>query len=187
MDGGGSSEGADAVLVTARGTAAADGDPADRDSAAVIVVTYCFDAESWLDRWGTSQERAVAVSAGERSRSAAAVARSDSGTRSPDGPGGDPVQVEAGVVETVPSKSDVGAVGAAVHEYLDEWDDCELTVYVDSLGAIVDATDSEVTFRLVHALVARAQDADARVVAAVGEGIPPHVEATFAPLFDRVV
>lgn len=188
MEGGASSKGGDAILVTASGTAAPDGDPADRpDSTAAIGVTYCFDAETWLDRWGASRERAVAVSAGERSRSASVVARSESEPRSPSGPGGDPVEVEAGVVEAVPSESDVGAVGAAVHEYLDEWTACEPTVYVDNLAAIVDATGSEVTFRFVHALVARARAADARVVATLGAEIPPHAEATFAPLFDRVV
>jgi|GEM_PF-1325594 len=188
MEGGASSKGGDAVLVTASGTAAPDGDPADRpDSTPAIGVTYCFDAETWLDRWGASRERAVAVSVGERSRSTSAVARSEPGSRSPSGPGSDLVQTEAGAVTAVPSKSDVGTVGATVHEYLDEWTACEPTVYVDSLAAIVDATDSEVTFRFVHALVARARNADARVVATLGEEIPPHAEATFAPLFDRVV
>lgn len=188
MGGGDSDEGAGAVLVTASGVAAADGDPAD--AAAAVGVTYRFDAETWLDRWGHSREHAVAVSAGEQSRSAAAVTQSgsvSSGRSGPSGPGGDPVQVEAGVVETVPSESDVGTVGAAVHEYLDEWAAYEPTVFVDSLAGVVDATDAEVAFRFVHALVARAQDANARVVAAIGEGLPAHVEATFEPLFDQVV
>lgn len=185
MEGGATEEGADAILVRASGVAAADGDPADAASA--VGVTYGIDAETWLDRWGKDAERAVAVSAGERSRSAAAVSRSESVSTSPSGPGGDPVQVGAGIVETVPSASDVGAVGAAVHEYLDEWRGHEPTVYVDTLADIVDATDVEVTFRFLHALVARAKAADARVVAAVGEALPPHVEETFAPLFDADV
>jgi hypothetical protein len=187
MGGGASDEGGDAVLVTASGGAAADGDPAD--AAAAVGVTYCFDAETWLDRWGNDREHAVAVSAGEQSRSAAAVTSSESvstGPSGPSGPGGDPVQVEAGVVEAVPSESDVGSVGAAVHEYLDEWGAYEPTVYVDSLAEIVEATDAEVTFRFLHALVARARDADARVVAAVGDDLPEHVVATFEPLFDEV-
>lgn len=184
MDGGASDEGGDAVLVTASGVAAADGDPAD--AAAAVGVTYRFDAETWLDRWGNDSEHAVAVSAGERSRSPAAVAQSESVSSAPSGPSGDPVQVEAGVVETVPSASDVGLVGAAVHDYLDEWGDYEPTVYVDSLADVVDATDVEVTFRFLHALVARASDADARVVASAGENLPAHVEETFAPLFGEV-
>lgn len=187
MGGGASDEETGAVLVTASGVAAADGDPTD--PAAAIGVTFRFDAETWLDRWGNDREHAVAVSAGEQSRSAAAVTQSSSvsaGRSGPSGPGGDPVQVEAGVVEAVPSVSDVGTVGATVHEYLDEWSDHKPTVYVDSLADIVDATDAEVTFRFLHALVARARDADARVVASVGDGLPAHVVETFAPLFDDV-
>lgn len=181
MEGGASDAGGDTVLVTASGVAAADGDLAD--AAAAVGVTYRFDAETWLDRWGNDRERAVAVSAGEQSRSAAAVTRSES---VPSGPGEETLQVEAGVVETVPSESDVGSVGAAVHAYLDEWREQRPTVYVDSLADVVDATDVEVTFRFLHALVARARDADARVVAAVGDDLPEHVVGTFAPLFDRV-
>jgi len=185
MGGGATHEGGDAVLVTASGVAAADGDPVD--AAAAVGVTYRFDAETWLDRWGDDRERAVAVSAGEQSRSATAVAGSESVSSGPRGPGGDPVEVEAGVVETVPSVGDIGAVGAAVHEYLAEWHEYAPTVYVDSLADVVDATDVELTFRFLHVLVARAQDADARVVASVGEGLPADVVETFAPLFDRVV
>lgn len=180
-------EGADAVLVTASGVAAADADP--EDAAAAVGVTYRFDAETWLDRWGADRAHAVAVSAGEQSRSAATVTQSSSvssGQSGPGVPGGDPVKVGAGVVETVPSTSDVGSVGAAVHEYLDEWDEHAPTVYVDSLSDVVDATDAEVTFRFLHALVARARAVDARVVASVGEGLPAHVEETFVPLFDQV-
>jgi len=187
MGGGASDEGEDAVLVTASGVAAADGDPGD--AAAAVGVTYRLDAETWLDRWGRERERAVAVSAGERSRSAAAATESASvtaGGRGRNGPGGGPVQVEAGLVEAVPSPEAVGAVGAAVHEYLDEWASYDPTVYVDSLADVVDATDAEVTFRFLHALVARAREADGRVVAATGEGLPSHVEETFAPLFDEV-
>ena len=184
--GGGASDGAaDAVLVTAPGVDAADGDPGE--AAAAVGVTYHFDAETWLDRWGRDRERAVAVSAGEYSRSAAAVAEGGSvSVGGPGGPGADTGPVGAGVVEAVPSASDVGAVGAAVHEYLGEWSAYEPAVYVDSLADVVDATDVEVAFRFVHALVARAGEADARVVAATGDGLPRHVEETFAPLFDEV-
>jgi len=185
MGGGTTHEGGDAVLVTASGVAAVDGDPVD--AAAAVGVTYHFNAETWLDRWGADRERAVAVSAGEQSRSAAAVTGS---AAAPDGagvPGSDPVQVEAGVVETVPSAGDVGAVGAAVHDYLEAWGEHAPTVYVDTLADVVDATDAELAFRFLHVLVSRAEDADARVVASVGEGLPAHVVETFAPLFDRVV
>ena len=185
MDGGASEEGAGTVLVTGSGVAAADGDP--EDAAAAVGVTYRFEAETWLDRWGADAERAVAVSAGEQSRSVAAVSHSDPTSTGATGPESDPLQVEAGVVETVASASDVGTVGAAVHDYLDAWDDHAATVYVDSLTEVVGATDAEVTFRFLHALVARAQDADARVVAAVGADLPPHLEETFAPLFDECV
>jgi hypothetical protein len=185
MGGGATHEGGDAVLVAASGVAAADGDPVD--TSAAIGVTYRSDAETWLDRWGDDRERVVAVSAGEQSRSAATVTGSESVSSGPRGPGSDPVQVEAGVVETVPSVGDVGTVGATVHEYLEEWRQYAPTVYVDSLVDIVDATDVELTFRFLHVLVARAQDADARVVASVGEDLPVHVVETFAPLFDRVV
>ena len=187
MGGGASDEGGDAVLVRASGVAAADSDPTS--ATAAIGVTYRFDAETWLDRWGDNHNHVVAVSAGEQSRSAAAVTQSRSvskGGSGPSGPSGDPMQVEAGIVETVPSASDVGAAGAAVHEYLAEWEEYGPTVYVDSLAEIVDATDAEVTFRFLHALVARAQDADARVVASLGDGLPAHVEETFVPLFDEV-
>lgn len=188
MDGGTIDTGGDAVLVTAPGVAAADGDPVDRDSvdaSAVVGVTYRFDAETWLDRWGDGRELAVAVSAGEQSRSAAAtVGGAENG---PAGPDGDQVQVGAGVVEAVPSASDVGAVGATVHEYLAEWGNHRPTVYVDSLADAVDATSAEVAFRFLHALVARSRDVDARVVVSVGDDLPEDVVATFAPLFGRVV
>ena len=185
MEGGATDKEADAVLVTESGVAAVDGDPTD--AAAAVGVTYRFDAETWLDRWGADCEHAVVVSAGERSRGAAVVSGSESASNATSGPAVDPIEVEAGVVAAVPSASDVGAVGAAVHEYLEEWRACEPTVYVDSLTEVVEAADAEVAFRFVHALVARAREADARVVAAAGDGLPRHVEETFAPLFDATV
>jgi hypothetical protein len=189
MEGGASEAGADAVFVTAPGVAAVDGDPmagGPRETSAAIGVTYRFDAETWLDRWGAGREFAVAVSAGERSRSAGAAATAGAAPGSTTGPNVDQVQTEAGIVETVPSVGDVGAVGATVHGYLDEWRDHHPTVYVDSLSDVVNATSSEVAFRFLHALVARARDADARVVVSVGDDLPEHVVGTFAPLFDRV-
>jgi len=175
--------GTSAVLVTSPDVAAADGDP--RDPSTVVGVTYSFDAETWLERWGTGRERAVAVSAGERTRSAAVATATKS---TPDG--GDrldaSLQVDAGTVETVPSTADVGGVGTTVHDYLDEWAVHEPTVYVDGLADVVAATDVEVAFRFLHALVARAGEADGRVVASVGgSGVPQHVVETVAPVFDE--
>jgi len=175
--------GASAVLVTSPDVAAADGD--SRDPSAVVGVTYSFDAETWLERWGIDRERAVAVSAGERTRSAAVATATESTPVGGDGPGVS-LQVDAGTVETVPSASDVGEVGTTVHEYLDEWAADEPTVYLDGLADVVEATDVEVAFRFLHALVARTGEADGRVVASLGGGgVPKHVVETVAPLFDE--
>lgn len=179
--------GASAVLVTSPDVTAADGDP--RDPSTVVGVTYSFDAETWLERWGIDRERAVAVSAGERTRSAAVATRTESTPGDgDDGHAAVPSQADVGVVETVASERAVGEVGATVHEYLHEWASHEPTVYVDGLERIVEATDAEVAFRFLHVLVARAEAADGRIVVSLdADAVPEYVAQTFSPLFDERV
>jgi hypothetical protein len=179
--------GASAVLVTSPDVTAADGDP--REPSTVVGVTYSFDAETWLERWGIDRERAVAVSAGEKTRSAAVATRTESAPGDAgDSHAGVPTQVDTTVVETVASERDVGEVGAIVHEYLHEWAGHEPTVYVDGLESIVDATDAEVAFRFLHVLVARVDEAGGRVVVSLdADAAPQHVTETFSPLFDERV
>lgn len=180
--------GANAVLVTSSGATAAEGDP--RDPSTVVGVTYSFDAETWLERCGMNRERAVAVSVGETTRSAAAAASTES---TPVAAAGDShtsasTQVEAGAVETVPSKRAVGQVGATVHAYLDDWAAHDPTVYVDALEDVVDATDAEAAFRFLHVLTACATEAGGRVVVSLDpEAVPSHVPETFSPLFETRV
>jgi hypothetical protein len=160
-------------LVTEPGVGAAEADQGDPD--AVVAVTYGADAEPWLERWGTGFDRVAVVSAGERARGAAATT-----------PGADPISTTVGVVETVPDAADVAAVGAVVHEYLSAWD-AGVTVYVDGLADVIAASDVETAFRFAHVLLARAEHADARVVASLDrDACPQHVVATFAELFDDV-
>lgn len=177
--------GASAVLVTSPGVTAADGDPGDPST--VVGVTYSFDAETWLERWGMDRERAVAVSVGETTRSAAVATSTESTPAGATVDGrstGVSTQVDAGVVETVPSERAVGEVGATVHAYLDEWAAHGPTVYVDALEDVVDATDAEVAFRFLHVLVARATETGGRVVVSLdADAVPDHVPETFAPLF----
>lgn len=161
------------LLSTAPGVGAADADRADASD--VVAVTYDANAEEWLSRWGESGDRVAVVSPGERSRGAAATT-----------PGATPVSTSAGVVETVSDRTDVAAVGALVHEYLSAWGP-DVTVYVDGLADVVAATSVETAFRFAHVLLARADAADARVVAAFDrDAYPPHVVETVAELFDDV-
>jgi len=147
------------------------------DDASVLGVAYEQDAETWLKRWNRDAERAVAVSVGERSRSAASTSA-----------GGNPITAVTGIVETVPDETDVGTVGTLVHEYLTAWENAEAaTVVVDDLAAVVDHTSTETAFRFTHAVVSCAAAMGARVVAAFDpEAYPAHVVGTFGELFDDV-
>jgi hypothetical protein len=166
-------EAAGSLLVTEPGVGAAEADR--RDTSAVVAVAYDADAEPWLERWGGESDRVAVVSAGERTRGAAATT-----------PGAEPISTTVGVVETVPDPTDVAAVGEVVHEYLSAWES-GVTVYVDGLADVVDETDVETAFRFAHVLLARAEHADARVVASFDrDAYPRHVVATFAELFEDV-
>lgn len=161
------------VLVTGGGRAvdAVESEPN------VLGVTYESDAETWLGRLGDDAERTVVVSVGEQTRGAAASAASN----------GDSIVATAGVVETVPSVDDLGAVGALVHEYLSAWGDEPTTVYVEDLETLLDAVSTEAVFRYVHTVLARANAAGATVVVALdAAAYPPHIVDTFAELFDNV-
>lgn len=160
------------VLVTGERRAA----DAVGDESNVLGVTYEADAEAWLGQLDADADRTVVVSVGEQARGAASAA-----------PGGDCVTTTAGVVETVPDASDPGAVGALVHEYLSAWNGESTTVYVEDFEVLLDAVSTEAAFRFVHALLARADAADAAVVVALdADAYPPHVVDTFAELFDDV-
>lgn len=160
------------VLVTGGGRAV---DAAEYNSN-VLGVTYEADAETWLAHLDDDADRTVVVSVGERTRGAASVASN-----------GDSIVATAGVVETVPDASDPGAVGGLVHEYLAAWEGEPATVCVEDLEVLLDATSTETVFRFVHAVLARADAADASVVVALdADAYPPHVVDTFAELFDDV-
>lgn len=146
--------------------------------ASVLGVAYEDDAETWLERWNGDVERAAVVSVGERSRSAASTSA-----------GGSPVTAVTGIVETVPDQTDLGTVGALVHDYLSAWEDtAEATVFVDDLTAVIDHTSTELAFRFTHAVLSCASTTDANVVATLDpDAYPQHVVGTFGELFDDVL
>lgn len=163
------------VLVAQPGVTATDADvPRTPNS---LGVAFGTDAEQWLGNWQAGADRAAVVSAGERSRSTASVAGGD-----------DVVAGLTGAIETVPERSNVGAVGELVNDYLVKWrGDGETTVYVDDLTALLDCVSAETAFRFTHALLARASSTGARVVVSMDADVhPPHVVGTFEELFEDV-
>lgn len=172
---GGRRESPDHVLVARPGVSATDAAVPRTPNA--LGVALEADAERWLGDWRNEADRVVVVSAGERSRSAAASTG-----------GSDIVAGSTGSVETVPDRGDVGAVGELVNEYLVAWrGDGETTVYVDDLTALLDASSTETAFRFVHAMLTRASSVGARVVVSVDpDAHAGHVVATFEALFDDV-
>lgn len=168
------------VLVARPGATAVDADVSPTPN--VVGVTYGADAESWLGNWQAGTDQLAVVSAGERSR-AAATATGDAS------PGtADVVTTAMGAVETVPDATDVAQVGTLVNDYLTSWEgQGGTTVYVDDVAAMLEHVSAETAFRLMHALVSRADTTDARVVAAIDtDEQPAHVVQTFAELFDDV-
>ena len=163
------------VLVARPGVSATDADvPRTPNS---LGVAFGTDAEQWLGNWQAGATRAAVVSAGERSRSTASAV------------GGDNVVAGlTGVIETVPERSNVGAVGALVNEYLVEWrGDGDTTVYVNDLTSLLGCVSTEMAFRFTHALLARASSTGARVVVSMdADAHPPHVVGTFEELFEDV-
>ncbi|AAG20617.1 MULTISPECIES: hypothetical protein [Halobacterium] len=168
---------ADAVIVTEPDVTAVDADP--RTASTAVGVTYAFDAETWIRRWGANKDRVAAVTAGSGDVRTA-TARSSPAAHTDAAP----IQLPA----TPPNGCDMATVGVIVHAYLGAWETHDPTVYLDGLERSVAVTDPEAVFRFLHALVARARAVDGRLVASIAaHDLPADTVKTLLPLFDERV